>query len=708
MTLTTQALCWSGKIEEQNRKIYESLNITNMTDRKGMILIFLALFLTAGLFGQDKQEFKFGKISTADFKLSADPFDSGANVLIIADVGTIKFEGNNNGYFDLIFTRFLRVKINNKNGFKIGDREISLYHSSEGKYEKIISFKASTFNLENGAIHESKLDEKSIFTVKYNGQVDEKKFSMPALKEGAIFDLEYTIRSPFPDRMEPWSFQGEYPRLWSELAVTIPPPLHYVRRVQGDQNFYIDTTKEVYPFYSIRQSNGTSSDDNYNVTGASVYRRWVKKNIPSLHEEPYTTTIDNYYSRIKFQLSYIQWSKESERHEQSSTWNLLSKDLLEYEDFGIALNRENGWMTDELQGILQHSESDEEKVFKIYDYLRDHFNTVSEEGYGTQGLFTHNSLKDVFKKKQGNVAEINLLLTAMLRKAGIKADPLILSTRDNGLADPSYPLLAEYNYVICAVYLNDKLIKLDASEHHIGFGQLPVSCYNGWGHIINAEKPYPVYFSADSNKENNITTVIIINDDHSKWSGAFKKVSGKVESQEIREEIGTTSLKEYSKKIISANEANLSIDSIQLDSLLHFSYPLGIRYDFMVKQSAGDDILYFNPLLNEGYKNNPFKSMNRHYPVEMPYLIDETYILNMEIPAGYQVDEMPKSARVAYNNDEGMFEYLIQKGEGNVQMRVRLKLNKTFFPTDEYGTLRDFFAFVVKKENEQIVFKKAK
>ena len=128
----------------------------------------------------------------------------------------------------------------------------------------------------------------------------------------------------------------------------------------------------------------------------------------------------------------------------------------------------------------------------------------------------------------------------------------------------------------------------------------------------------------------------------------------------------------------------------------------------MVKQSAGDDILYFNPLLNEGYKTNPFKSMNRHYPVEMPYLIDETYILNMEVPAGYQVDEMPKSARVAYNNDEGMFEYLIQKGESNIQMRVRLKLNKTFFPIDEYGTLRDFFAFVVKKENEQIVFKKTK
>ena len=678
-----------------------------MTNRKGLFLYFLTFFMAVGVFAQDKPEFKFGKLSPADFKLSAEAFDSGANAVVIADVGTIKFEGNNNSYFDLIFTRFIRVKINNKNGFKIGDREISLYHS-EGRFEKIISFKASTFNLENGTIQETKLDEKSIFTVKYNNQVDDKKFSMPALKEGAVFDLEYSIRSPFPDRMEPWSFQGEYPHLWSELAVTIPPPLHYVRRVQGDQNFYIDTTREVYPFYSIRQSNGTASDENYNVTGASVYRRWVKKNVPSLREEPFTTTIDNYYSRITFQLSYVQWTKESERHEQSSTWNLLSKDLLEYENFGVALSHENGWMADELQGILQQSGSDEDKVQKIYGYVRDHFKTVAEEGYSIHGLFTHNSLKEVFRKKQGNVAELNLLLTAMLRKAGIRADPMILSTRENGLADPSYPLLAEYNYVICIVYLNEKLIKLDASEHYIGFGQLPVSCYNGWGHVINVEKPYPIYFTTDSNRENSMTTVIIINDEHSKLSGAYKKVNGNIESQEIREEIGTGSLKEYSKKVISANESNLAIDSVQLDSLTHFNYPLGVRYDFVVKQSSGADIVYFNPLLGEGYKSNPFKSMNRHYPVEIPYLIDETYILNMEIPTGYQVDEIPKSARVAYNNNEGMFEYLIQKGENAIQMRVKLKLNKTLFPTDEYGTLRDFFAFVVEKENEQIVFKKTK
>jgi hypothetical protein len=33
-------------------------------------------------------------------------------------------------------------------------------------------------------------------------------------------------------------------------------------------------------------------------------------------------------------------------------------------------------------------------------------------------------------------------------------------------------------------------------------------------------------------------------------------------------------------------------------------------------------------------------------------------------------------------------------------------MNKAWFAPEEYSSLRDFFGFVVKKENEQIVLKK--
>ena len=73
-----------------------------------------------------------------------------------------------------------------------------------------------------------------------------------------------------------------------------------------------------------------------------------------------------------------------------------------------------------------------------------------------------------------------------------------------------------------------------------------------------------------------------------------------------------------------------------------------------------------------------------------------------------RVDELPKSAKVLFNDTEGFFEYLIVKGEEGIQFRSRIKLNKATFSPEDYATLRDFYGFVVKKQSEQIVFKKKK
>jgi hypothetical protein len=88
--------------------------------------------------------------------------------------------------------------------------------------------------------------------------------------------------------------------------------------------------------------------------------------------------------------------------------------------------------------------------------------------------------------------------------------------------------------------------------------------------------------------------------------------------------------------------------------------------------------------------------------------MDEIYTLNMEIPEGYDVEELPKSTLVKFNEDEGLFQYMIARTENYIQFRSRIKLNKANFPPEEYATLRDFFDMIVKKQGEQIVLKKKK
>jgi hypothetical protein len=122
-----------------------------------------------------------------------------------------------------------------------------------------------------------------------------------------------------------------------------------------------------------------------------------------------------------------------------------------------------------------------------------------------------------------------------------------------------------------------------------------------------------------------------------------------------------------------------------------------------------EDILYINPMFGEGYRENPFKSAERHYPVEMPYTMDETYNLSLIVPDGYEVDELPKQVAAKLNEEgDGYFEYLISQSGGIISMRSRVKLQRATFLPEEYESMREFFALVVSKHNEQIVLKKKK
>jgi hypothetical protein len=170
--------------------------------------------------------------------------------------------------------------------------------------------------------------------------------------------------------------------------------------------------------------------------------------------------------------------------------------------------------------------------------------------------------------------------------------------------------------------------------------------------------------------------------------------------------VNATGEKNYFKNIQTSYGEDLDISNGSIDSLQRLEDPLTIHYDFRLRQGPGSPLIYFSPIFGDGWRENPFKAAERKYPVEMPYARDELYIFSMEIPEGYVVDELPKSAKVAFNEDQGLFEYLIGRQDNLIQLRCRMKLTKAYFPAEDYSSLRDFFAYIVKKESEQIVLKK--
>jgi hypothetical protein len=661
----------------------------------------LALCSQGVVSAQDKMPVKFGKVTPQDFTVTGASLDSSADAIVVADFGTSSFEGDPKGRLELEFHHMKRVRILKRTGFEAATVEIPLYTSGTDA-EKVIGLKASTYTLEDGKVVETKLDSKSIFTNKISKNWIEEKFTFPALKEGAILEYSYTQTSPYITNLQPWAFQGIYPCLWSEYQVDMPNFYKYVTLAQGYLPFKVNSSDSRQVTFKITDPGGAGRDDHFDLTDEVVNHRWVMSNIPAMKEEPFTTTIYNYVSKIEFQLSGIQYPNQAYR-DRMGTWVSFCEELLKGEDFGADLARNNSWMDDDLKTITRGAAGNLEKVQKIYAYIRDNFTCTSHSG-----LYLSSPLKTVYKNKNGNEADLNLLLTAMLIHANIPADPLILSTRSHGFTHPVYPQLSRFNYVISCVTVDSSRYYLDASEPWLGFGRLPGRCYNGTGRVINSVAPILVVLSADSVKEGKATLAIITNDEKDGLGARVQSMPGYEESSDIRQRVKEHGQQEYLKNLQAGYTAEATVANLEFDSLGQPDQPLSVAYDLRLAPDSTADLYYFNPMLDHAYRENPFKAAMRVYPVEMAHAVDDNYTLMMEIPNGYVVDELPKSAKVSLNTDEGFFEYLITKDDHQIQFRSRIKLNKATFSPEDYATLRDFYGFVVKKESEQIVFKKKK
>jgi hypothetical protein len=267
--------------------------------------------------------------------------------------------------------------------------------------------------------------------------------------------------------------------------------------------------------------------------------------------------------------------------------------------------------------------------------------------------------------------------------------------------------MERFNYVVCRLKINDKIIYLDASRPLLGFGRLHWECYNGHARVINDEAT-AVDFLSDSLTERKVTSLMLSSNDKGEIVGTLQQTPGYYESYDIRNDIKEKSLKECVKDMEKDLPADMEVKNYRIDLLEKLDEQIQISYD--IKLSLGKkDIIYLDPMFGEGFSENPFAPAKRTYPVEMPYAFDEIYVLRMDVPQGYEVDELPASTKVNFDEEgRSFFEYIVENAGGVISLRSRVKMHRSYFLPDEYKILRDFFSLVVNKQNEKIVLKKIK
>jgi plasmid maintenance system killer protein len=662
---------------------------------KRICFSFFAMLLLLGITSQSfgKSPFRLGRVSSDDFIQGAYEKDPDASAVILYDYGYTSFDYcRTNGFF-YNYRREMRIQILNEQGFDWANFEILLSEGRDSR-ETISRFSGFVHNLNNNQVRTTKINQRSGMTEQTTPSLKTLKFSYPEVRAGSIVEIGYTKKSFFIYNLPRWQFQYSIPVEYSEYNTAIPEFFSYQFFMQGYESAS-ETTQRV----TNKTINFSQGNRMVNVPATQRENRWVFRDVPAMRSEPFTNSIRNYLTMIFFELAAIQFP-HSRPELFISSWADIDKRMNESDDFGGFLSGSRQ-MRQEIGDILLSTGEDIEKIEAAIKYVQSRV-----RWNGNYGIWATDNPRQVLRQGDGNVADVNLMLVAVLRHMGFDANPVVSSTRNNGIIITAFPTISRFNYVLAHVRLPDRrTLVLDATDPLCPPGMLPVRALNGNARIIAERagswidlKPQNI---AEQNKNyllsiapcGTITaTAEMVNSDYSAYS--------------LRRTLQSSDLEKYTEDF-QGNITGLQINSLVVENQLDLLQPLIKKMEFNITDGVTHtgDMIFFNPLLFEAIKNNPFRIDERKYPVDFTVPQREKITMVYDIPEGFEVDFLPAPMRSNFKNQLQFNYSIVVNDQNQIVVDYLFEIRTHLILPDDYNGLKNFYNRVVEKQNEQIVLK---
>jgi Transglutaminase-like superfamily len=667
----------------------------------------LVLALTSQTLIAQKAPIKFGDIPIEDLKMVTHPKDSSASALILTDFGQSSLVYSQSDGFSLLFERITRIKILSKDGLDWATFSIPLYKDG-GANEKLSGLKGATYNLENNKVVETKMKNDAVFKEKATENLDVVKVTLPGVKVGSVVEISYKVMSDFLFHFQDWEFQSTIPARWSEYRANIPEYYNYDKYTQGYIPLTVveeaDAPSSITLTSSERESaRGFGAVKTEFTTDRIEFKekrsRWVAQDVPAFKAEPFITTPKDYILKINFELAYKQFPGRPIEPIMGS-WADLNKQYSESEHFGKEITG-NGFLKKTVEEITAGLSAPEQKISAINNYVA---RNIEWNGYSYK--FTDAPFRKILDEKKGSSADINLLLGSMLEKAGFDVSPVLLSTRDHGFVRETVPISSQFNYVVCLVRLNEKMVLLDATDKLLPTGTLPERCLNGNGFVVAKDGAFTWVPLKSPAKSRKYYSADLVAGSSGELRGKFSVDQSGYYAQLGRKKFLAKGEGEYVKEMIE--NRSWVVEKSEFKNAKEISEGFKESYDVVISDhaTATDGLIYINPFIDLQEKENPFKLEKREYPVDYGSPLEKLYMCKISIPDGYTVDELPKSVMLKLPENSARYVYNVTQNGNTISLTSNLQINKSLFTQDEYPHLREFYTQLVAKQAEQIVLKK--
>ena len=620
---------------------------------------------------------RWGRLSDADRAITAVASDPDASAVVLWDAGSGVVDFLLQGRARLTTKRHRRVKVFSEAGYALGEFRLHL-----ADHERLGRVRGQTFVPQpDGSYRRVALARDAIVRSEVAEGVEEVRFSMPGLEPGAIFEVEYRITTDQLFSPPPWRFQSSEPTLVSRYRFQAPGAFQYVAVQQGP-----DVESEARRTGDIR----IDEEQRY---------EWVARDVPALRPEPYTTAEADHVQKLELQLRQIRRPGEPPQ-DVIHTWEEVAEQLAGHADFGRRLAR--GRRAAQALAAQTADAPQPERARRLYDVVREGFVWTGEGG-----VFADRSLEDVAESRSGSTGELNLLLLAMLREAGIAADPVLLSTRSNGRVLSQYPLMSRFDHlVVLAQPETGPPALLDATDPNRPFGLLPVEALSGEAWVATPGATQWITFQAHRSSASSAFLEGDLSPDGTLRGGVSLRLGG-YPALDFRARRDAESESEAALGAADPGAGTaFELHDVRVTGGDDPYAPVVVRAECTARaaERIGDE-LYLTPFVMLRQEANPFLSAERTFPVDFAYPEVRSVQAVIRVPDGYGPEAVPEPVQVSLPSGAVGYTRLATFDAEAATLRVQATLSRAASSVgpEEYAALRALYDDVVAAESEVVV-----
>jgi transglutaminase-like putative cysteine protease len=520
-----------------------------------------------------------------------------------------------------------------------------------------------------------------------------------------FFDDSYFYQISFPVRkegnIESWSYKEIY------RDPKFLPSFYFYGYLPLDESFFVikvskgvDLAWEVYndPTHAI-------AFRKYDK-GAFTYFEWSVNNFSSPPSEENCPNMSYYIPHVVYYVKSYTTKNGSKKNVLASVDDLYREYRSNVKGLTDNLNPH---LDSLVNTLVNKSDTDTEKVRKIFYWVQDHIRYIAFED-GMRGFIPHHP-NYIFEKRYGDCKDMASLLVGLLKIAGVKAYYTLIGTRDLPYQYTSLPTPLVDDHMI-ATYIDDNknYFFLDATGNYTRLG-LPSSMIQEKEALIITSSGYEIQkvpkVAAELNYFQDSVTMRL--NKKILLGKASVNLNGyeKINTSYSIDKANSTEVKNSVVQLVKKGSNKFYLDTFKISNLRDRDIPLRIDYDFHIEDYVNElgNEIYVNLNLTKPYYNDLIPP-GRKLAIEHGYegTTDECYTLNF--PEGYDLSYLPANASFQSKTLDFDIHYTVSGKR--ILLRAIVKRHVLLVTPSLFSDWNDAVGQLSKAYKETIIFKQSK